>query len=398
MIGKLAAFLLIPLYTARLSRAEYGSYGLALTLHALAGPIVTAALSSALARFYFDYTDPTKRREALGAIASAIVAMALVSAIAATIVYWICGNPDIAGLSPVQIRIVIWTCACIPIAEIPILLLRASERAGLFAAVHLTGAALTAGSTAYLMLVCNAGLTGMLSGVLIGQAATALFALAYIVFALQPSWDSALLRSALVYSLPFIPHALANSLMVSVDRWALELHGLREDIGLLTLASQLTMPISLATSAWNDASSPRFLAIWRDGGDEAARAALPRIVFGFVATGGAVLVAITIGIPIFRYFVGARFQSAFPIVPWLGLGLVVGATFSAFVNVLSLRKTTAIIPVLTLTAVAANAALNLALVPRFGVWGAVAATGFAYALRTALLARASLRAFRTSRS
>jgi O-antigen/teichoic acid export membrane protein len=81
-------------------------------------------------------------------------------------------------------------------------------------------------------------------------------------------------------------------------------------------------------------------------------------------------------------------------VPWVGLSLVVGSLFSAYINVLFLRKTTRIIPVLTLVSVAVNAVLNAALIPLFGVYGTIAATGLALAFRTGLMARFAVRALR----
>src|SRR5262249_10814368 len=56
-LSKAASLFLIPIYTSRLSRAEYASFGLCQTLYWIGPPLATMALSSALARFYFDDTD-----------------------------------------------------------------------------------------------------------------------------------------------------------------------------------------------------------------------------------------------------------------------------------------------------------------------------------------------------
>jgi O-antigen/teichoic acid export membrane protein len=207
---------------------------------------------------------------------------------------------------------------------------------------------------------------------------------------LRPQPSRALTREALHYSVPFIPHMIGNSLMVGVDRWALDFYHLRDDLGLYTLATQLTVPIPLATNAWNEASSPRFLAAWRDGGYPAARRSLPRIAAGFIACGGGALLLILGALPLLHYFVSDRFRPAFALVPWIGLSLIVGALFSAFINVLSLRKNTRLIPVLTMISVAVNLALNMLLVPRFGVWGAILATGLAFAFRSGVMLRFAL--------
>src|SRR5262249_12529823 len=184
------------------------------------------------------------------------------------------------------------------IGEIPSLYFRVSEAAGRFAALNLTVFGLTIGSTAYLMLGRGMKLSGLLGGMLIGQGFAALFGIAFTFLVLRPGLDSAVLRPAIRYSVPFIPHMIGNSLMVGVDRWTLEYYGMRDALGLYTLATQLTTPIQMATNAWNEASSPRFLAAWRDGGDPAARRMLPRVVFGFIASSGGVLLLILLAVPL----------------------------------------------------------------------------------------------------
>lgn len=396
MLGKAAAILLIPIYTSRLSRAEYGSYGLALTLFTLIPPLLSLSLGSAMARFFFDYRDPQERDQAMGSIGMAVVTLSIAGALVGELVLLAIPDLVIGDLGRGQFRLILWTCACLPITELPAIFFRASERAAPYAAIHLANVALTAGSTAYLMLGLGAKLDGLLGGMLCSQGPLALYSIAFTLRRLRPVWKPGLLREAIAYSVPFIPHVIGNSLMVGADRWALEHYGLREDLGLYTLAMQLTMPISLATSAWNEASSPRFLSAWRDGGDAAARATLPRIAFGFVACGLIALSAIVLGFPLLRLFVGQRFQPAFSLIPWVGLSLVIGNLFSAFINVLFLRKTTRIIPLLTLASVAVNVLLNVVLVPRLGVWGAILGTGVALTFRTVVMLVFALRALRRS--
>ena len=395
VIGKAVSVLLIPLYTRRLTRSEYGTYGLALTLYSIVPPLVSLAMSSAMARFFFDYRDERERDRALGTIAAFIVFVSLLGASVSELALDVLPvGPVIAGLTHDELRAVVWTCALIPLTEIPVIYYRASERAAPYSAIYLSQVALVAGSTAYLMLARHLGLPGMLYGMLIGQAAIALYAIVFTFRVLEPTWDRKILRESILYSLPFIPHALGNSLMVGADRWALEMYGFRDGLGLYTLATQLTLPISLATQAWNEASSPRFLSAWRDGGEQAARRALPRITAGFVVCGVGTLLLILAARPLLALIVGPHFVAAFGLLPWVGGSLCIGVLFSAFINVLFLRKTTRIIPVLTLTSVLLNVLLNMLLVPRFGVTGAIVATGIAYAFRSGLMLAFALRALR----
>jgi O-antigen/teichoic acid export membrane protein len=390
--SKGVSVLLIPTYTSHLSRADYAAYGLAQTIVWIAPALMSLALSNALSRFYFDHTDAEPRDRVMGSIAVAIIASALGTALLAQAIVQILPKSPVSVLSKPQLTCVLWTCAAAPVAEISMSYFRVSERAGRFAAVNLGGFALTVATTLYMMVLRNRGLDGLLYGMLAGQLGPAAFSIYFTWRALRPKLDWSLFVEAARYSIPFIPHMVGNALMIGVDRWALEYYAMRDDLGLYTLATQLSMPVMLATSAWNEASSPRFIAAWRDGGEPAARKALPRVIFGFLLSGFVALVAILVAMPILRRFVGARFQGAFPLVPWVGLSWIIGTLFSAFVNVLTLRKTSRIIPVLTFASVVVNVLLNFALVPRWGVYGAILATGLAFAFRNLILFRFSMRA------
>src|SRR5262245_7024924 len=77
VLTKGASLLLVPLYTNRLTRAEYAAYGLCQTLYWIVPTLATVALSSALLRFFFDHKDPEKRDRTFGGIASGIVILAI---------------------------------------------------------------------------------------------------------------------------------------------------------------------------------------------------------------------------------------------------------------------------------------------------------------------------------
>lgn len=382
-----STLLLIPVYTRHLDRADYGANGLCQTLYSIVAPLISLALVAAFARFYFDHRDPAERARTLGAIARALVVLCLGAGLVGEIILDLVPGVHLGELPARYLRLVLWSCACIPIADMATCYLRASQSAGRFAALNLSVFVLTAGSTLYFLLVRHSGLIGILSGMLIGQVAAALVSLAFVFTQLDPMAPGRgqIVRDALRYGIPLIPHLIGNALLVGADRWALEYYGLREDLGLYTLATQLTLPILLVASAWNEAASPRFHNLWRDQGDAAARAAFPRLLGGFLAITLLALGAVLVALPIFRYLVGARFVAAFPLVPWTGLGLVIGCCFSAFVAVLEWRKATRLIPLLTLSAVGVNIALNFLLVPRWGVYGAIAGTGLAYLFRFLVL-------------
>jgi len=395
IVSKGISVLLLPLYTAKLSKTQYGAYGLAQSIFWIAPTVITAALGSAFGRFFFDDKEPEQRDRRLAAIATPLLLFAIGGALLFDLLLDFGVISSIFELDRVSLRLIGWTCASVAIGEIPGTYLRASERAFAYATYSFTVFLITAAASLFFLVQLDLGLHGLLGAMCLGQASGAVISIVFVHKRLGWRWDSKLLREALNYSVPFIPHVVGTALMSSIDRWSLERYGFREDLGLFTLAYQLTLPIQLATSAWNDASSPGFLAAWRDGGDAAVKPALRRVVTGFLlASGGALLLVLAV-LPLARLFINPKFHAAFSLVPYLGLSLVVGTLFSAFINVLFLRKNSRLIPVLTLASVAVNLALNTLLVPRYGAMGAIGATGVALAARTFLMYVFALRSVRS---
>jgi O-antigen/teichoic acid export membrane protein len=394
VLSRAASLLLIPLYTARLTPSEYGSYGLALSILAIAPSLITLAGTSAIARFFFDSKDPKTRDSTVGALTAAVITLSLGGATIAALASHALGWQGWGGLTRHHFDILFAIGASQSIAEVPAIYYRALEDAWSYAAFAITTFATTASTTLYTMVKLGLGLEGMLIGLLAGQALGALITGYMLLTRLRPTFEPGLLRRAFGYSLPLVPHTIGNALMIGVDRWALESFGFRHELGLYTLATQLTSAVPIATNAWNEASSPNFLAAWRDRGVAGARIAFRRIVAGFVVTGGGTLLLTICAFPLLGFFVGDRFHPAFTLVPAIGLSLVIGGLFSAFINVLFYRKQTSLIPLLTLTSVVVNAALNFVFVPRWHVWGAIIATGLALAFRSAVMMLFALRGLR----
>ena len=179
VIGKGASLLLIPLYTSRLSRSDYGDYGLCQTLFWIVPTVLTLSLTAAVGRFFFDDVDPDRRASKVGGIASVVVALAfgggLVGELFVDMVH-----PHVGALGPAHLRMVVWICALTAVNEIPAVYLRMAERALAYAVFNLSMFGVTLGATAYLMMNRNLGLRGLLGGMAAAHIAAGLFTLFFV--------------------------------------------------------------------------------------------------------------------------------------------------------------------------------------------------------------------------
>lgn len=84
----------------------------------------------------------------------------------------------------------------------------------------------------------------------------------------------------------------------------------------------------------------------------------------------------------FDYILGEQYQSALVYAPWLIGGLMFMLMEHLFASGLNARKDTRVIGMIGLFAALLNVGLNFALLPVFGLNGAVVATFLSYALKT----------------
>jgi O-antigen/teichoic acid export membrane protein len=103
------AFLLIPLYTAYLTPADYGILAVTTTLGSVLSVLYLQSLDATLSRFYYDYSDNESRRGYYGTvwilmISSGLVAALLIEAIGQPLSLFV--FKDIPFIP--YIRLVVW--------------------------------------------------------------------------------------------------------------------------------------------------------------------------------------------------------------------------------------------------------------------------------------------------
>lgn len=380
------ALALVPLYTARLTRGEYATYGLCQTLLWVLGPLLSLGLGAALARFYFDSAQAARRDRNAGTIGALLIVLALAASSLVELGLELAPSVHLGAVAVHQLRLVLWIAVATAIADLPLVYCRAAERAGRFALASLWMSLVTVAATLVLLLGFDAGLDGIFLGLLLGQLAGVPLALWLIFARLGVTWDPVLLRAAVRYGLPFVFHYAANALLLGVDRWVLERQGLREGLGLYTVAMQFALPITMVGVAWYEATAPRLQHAWRDGGATQASSELRRMVAGLLALTSLALAALLLALPLLRWFVDPRFQGAFAYLPWLGLIQIVGVLQAPFLTVFMLRKESHVVPLITVASVAISVGVSLLLVPRLGVVGAILGSGSAYFFRSLVTA------------
>ena len=218
LLARAGAILLIPLYTRRLGRDEYGDLALAQTIVAFLPTFLSLGLLSAMSRYYYDDKDVAASREKAAAAARSmvLVTLALGGVVELLIVTFApAGRVGLAGRYELSCVLVAGVGSSF--AATPAIYLRAAQRPIAAAAFQVGQFLSNIVSGLVLVVVLDRHLRGAIEASALAYGADGLFGLAFIAVALKGRVTLARLRESLRFSLPFVPHFAANLASGSFD-------------------------------------------------------------------------------------------------------------------------------------------------------------------------------------
>lgn len=397
-LPRLGALALLPVYTMTMAPAEFGIVSLMLSISGLLAIVYRLGLDGALLRLHFDLAERARPR-----LYVSLALVTLLTASVASLVLGLAAAPFFAslftgiGFVPYGLLALAIT-ATTALQYLPTVLFRATERPGLFlgyfAGVMVTAIVATVIFCVPLRMGAAGALLGQLAGGLFGVAVGAV-----VIGSLRPlAVDVRLIRPALAFGLPLVPHGISGWILNVSDRWLLGLLlamsavAAQAAIGVYSLGYQLGQVVSLIALSFNAAWGPFFYARGETAAGPRILREMTTVVAGLLGVLG---VALAVGAPELTHLLApeswgtARDEAADVLRVVAGASFVYSVYFMV-VSAVFLTRRTALLPLLTITAGAANVALNLLLIPRIGIMGAAWSTLLGYsvlAVGTAVYAR-----------
>ncbi|MBI4879029.1 MAG: lipopolysaccharide biosynthesis protein [Planctomycetes bacterium] len=399
LLSRMVGFVLVPFLTKELPKADFG----VVDSLALAGQVIALVAAQGIPPAVFraySYTaaSAAERRAAIVTgfryTGLSTLVLGLTCALfAAPLAGALGGDRSFAPL----FLMVLATYWCSNVRNVCAAVLRAEFRTKEFLTVHCGEFLLCVALNVYFVLILKTGLCGIIYSNLIGAVAALVLAVCFVPQVLGAAFDRRLLREMLVFGLPLVPGSLALWLLDFTDRFcflwllpqreALDLIGLygRGVLFASILQAVLIMPL---TSLWPNVFYD--LAKSEHGHRNIGRcASYYAAVSCFLGVGlGAV------SRPIVALMTAPEYHKAWVVVPVLSFGIVLlGASKVTEVGFYISGRTRRL-PFLVFGAVLANAALNLALIPRFGISGAAWASACAYAVLVVIMGGCGARHYR----
>ena len=388
----IASLLLLPVYTRYLTPEDYGVITMLLMIEAVAKVTFRWGVDTAFMRLYYDCQDQLARQRLASTIFFFLLAIngALVCIVVAG-AGWLSTLLFGVDTRAWLIRMVLVNTFVTGFYFMPFHILRIGERTGKFVAL---GFGRSAGTLVMRLVFVIAAQLGVFGVVLADLVVTAVFTpiLGLWVWPLiRPVFSRDVLREALGFGLPRIPHSIANQVIALADRTFLNAYAKLSDVGIYSVGASFGMAPKLFLSAFESAWTPFFLSVMHEKDAKRTYSTVSTYVL-------LVLVLLVSGLAggapdLLRLTTTAQFHHASAVTPWIALGAMFQGVYLVGSIGIIITKRTAIYPVATGIAAAISLAANALLIPRFGTIGAAWANATAYGALALVTVGFSLRCY-----
>jgi O-antigen/teichoic acid export membrane protein len=381
IVSKLIAVALLPLYTRYLTLADYGAAEVMFAAVVSASIVVRLGTIEALLRFYYkDGEDPA------AVVATSFAALFWLATAAALIALPFAKPISEALLdesAPDLARIAIGGLWVSTMFEFLLTLFRLEERARAFFVTTMLSVLAAIALTVVLVVGADEGARGLLLG---SYASGGAFVLGLIFVhrrRLSLRFERPLLRRLMRFGLPTMPAELSLYGLNFVDRIIIVHAAGLPEAGLYSLAVKFAQGVNVLVRGFQLAWPPFAYSI-RDDGE--ARRVYATVVTLFTAGCAFVVAGMwLLSRWIVRALAAPRFFDSYEAIGLIATGVTLYALYMVLVVILGRTGRTEFNFPAAGAALAANIALNLALVPSLGIVGAGIALVVSYLVVLALM-------------
>ena len=390
LLLKCFSFLLLPLYTAFLTTEDYGIQSVANSFLSTMSFVVAFSLFSAVLRFYVDLKDNSEKlKRFYGTIVLFVFASSTVFAVALCLFRELLVKHVFAGVPfyPVVLLCIItllFNCQ----QQIYVNILRSQQKAVKCSVLSIVYFFVALGFNIVFVVFLRKGATGVLLSALL---ANALYT-AFFVFDMVRTksiifcFDTKLLRDALTYSIPIMPHNLATKLAQLISKVLIGNTGTMSSLGLFSVASHFGDVADTIQNYVNNAYGPwLFERLHEKSADY--KKSIRSVVRGLCAVIGLFL----IGLSLFSHdcivlFINKNYVNSWQYVPLIVLVYGIKTMYYFYVSILFYYKQASkFLFTATLSGSVINIVTSALLIPIWGVFGSIAADAIAMFVRVAIV-------------
>ncbi len=394
VLQKIAGFALIPLYTSRLSTADYGILELLTSFTGLASLFVILGVPGAVNKCYHrDCRSEREREELVGTSVLFTVPMAMLIVVVAflfdrQLAAVLFEQPDWAP----YVRLALISLATMQVSLIPMELMRTLGRAGQYVTFSILQMLVQVGLSVLLLVRFELGVSAVLLANIASYAATQIGATVFLLRHSRLTFSWRHLKHLAAFGLLLVPISACGWIVNVSDRFFLQrfvgdaqvgLYGLGYKFGIL-IEVMLVLPFQ---KAWN----PYYFSI---ADDPKAGAIFAKTLTYYVALLGLGVGLLSVcGGPALRLLAQPNFYPAASVIPPVALSYALSGLVMCLSTGLIVAGRTRLVALIAAAGAAINIAFNLVLIPPLGMMGAAWSTLLTFAATCILTTWAVARSY-----
>ena len=386
------SFFLLPLYTAYLTTEDYGINSLATSFIETSAFVATFSLFSAVMRFYVDLKDnPEKLRRFYGTISLFVFLSSIFFGVLLTIFQSHVSRLLFAGVAYYPIILVcllalVFNCQ----NNIYDNILRSQQQAKKSSLLSIAFFFVNAALTVLFICVFNLGAVGVIAASGIAYLVYTLYIVVFMIRNEQITFcmDIALLKDALRYSLPIMPHNLSTHIAMFVSKILIGDAVSLGSLGLYSVANKFGHLADAIQNYVDRAYGPWFYELMYDGGATAEmKLKLRKTVQLLISCIGLFFLILALfSHDCIVLFVSKNFVAAWKYVPFIVWVFTIKTMYYFYVEVLFYyKKASKYLFTATVTGSMLSIILSFLMVPLWGVMGAILANGLSMLARVAIV-------------
>jgi O-antigen/teichoic acid export membrane protein len=388
MMTPMIGFIMLPIYTNYLVPEEYGIMTTIQTIVGMLQLVFLLSLHGSVTRFFYDFMDqPEKQKEYLGSIFAFVL---IFSTTVASILLFFSNSigPILFKTIPTHpyYHLLIGISWVSALFALPMALLRAQEKAGLFVCLNIIKAIVEIAIASYLLIVKGLGVQGVLISQLIVTIIVNIIMYLIQFRYIKMSMNLTYIKQSLMFSIPLLPHVASSWIIKSSDRIILEKFVDITQVGIYALAAQVSAVLALLYTSINSALIPRFTKLKMSGYEKSAEKLLKVFLYIVIIFG---IVSVPIASFGILLITSKGYHDAFHLIPYLLFGTILHGLYFIPVAKLFYYKKTKAIAISSSVAAIINIIINLITIPYIGIYGAIISTIVSEIVRLLLVLKAS---------
>jgi O-antigen/teichoic acid export membrane protein len=383
IIGKVASFVMLPVYTRFLSPADYGVLELLGMTIDVISMIASIGIVTGVFKFYSEEAEQSRKNSVISTAGIAAVGLAGLTSLAGFF-----ASPLLTRLifgpqgNPLYMRLYFLIYFLQTFEYLPFLLIRAENRSVLFVAFNAGKLVLLLSVNILLVVFLKLRIEGVLLGNILATTTTAIVLSAYMIHRVGLHFNTEMFMRLLRFGRAIVPWSLASFVLVFSDRLFLNYYSNTTKVGLYSLAYKFAFLLSVL------AYTP-FETVWTAQRFEVVKEPNAQEIFSNVflylnIVLGTIALVICLFIRDFLAVMSSRaFLSAYRLVPVLIAAQVIFVWAAHWTTGIYVSGKTKVMATGAIVLVPLTLLLNFLFIPSFGAFGAAFATMAAYTARFA---------------